>query len=98
MQRYSSYCSDSSWCDELRSVVRHFTSRGTALYGSWYGALRVVVRHSTGRGAAYYESQPERLNKISAGDFQASGVGKGFPIKSVWKTELFPFTRFSLSD
>ena len=79
-------------------MVRRVTKRSTALYGSWYGTLRVVVRHTTDGSVAYYESQPERLNKISAGDFQASGVGKGFPIKSVWKTEQFPFTRFSLSD
>ena len=79
-------------------MVRRVTGRGTALYGSWYGTLRVVVRHTTDGSVAYYESQPERLNKILAGGFQASGVGKGFPIKSVWKTELFPFTRFSLSD
>ena len=79
-------------------MVRRTTGRGTAYYGSWYGILRVVVRHTTGRGAALYESQSERLNKVLAGGFQASGVGKGFPIKSVWKTELFPFTRFSLSD
>ena len=80
--------------------------RGATHDGSWYvvlrvvirRTLRVVVRHTTDGSVAYYESQPERLNKISAGGFQASGVGKGFPIKSVWKTELFPFTRFSLSD
>jgi hypothetical protein len=71
--------------------------RSASSYGSWYGILRVVVRHSTGRGAAYYEPQPERLNKVLAEGFQASG-DEDIPHLSVWKTELSPFTRFSLSD